>query len=146
MEISIQKLVGRTNDLIRGLEIVTEYFYRAGVLYTTSDKREGFLAYWIKDSAPAIRPISHMIYKCIKELPISLDFTIMGLELYAKLYKKEPDYVAVSMMAVSRTFQGMEFMYKVLSDKKAIKWYDCLCNGVSWINILDRQHSVLEVI
>ena len=33
---------------VKAFEIMTEYFYRAGVLYTTSEKGEGYLAYWRK--------------------------------------------------------------------------------------------------
>ena len=35
-------------DIVKAFEIMTEYFYKAGVLYTTSDRHEGFLAYWHK--------------------------------------------------------------------------------------------------
>lgn len=68
---------------VKAFEIITDYYYRAGVLYATSEKSEGYLAYWRK-----------------KE--------------YAKVFRKEPDYIVVSMVVVLREFQGKGVMHKVL--------------------------------
>lgn len=43
-------------DIIKAFEIMTEYFYNSGVLYTTSDNHEGFLAYWRKSTKIKLKP------------------------------------------------------------------------------------------
>ena len=37
------------DDLVKSFEIITEFYYRMGTLYATSEKYEGFLAYWDKN-------------------------------------------------------------------------------------------------
>ena len=39
------------DDLVKSFEIITEFYYRMGTLYTTSEKYEGFLAYWDKNTS-----------------------------------------------------------------------------------------------
>lgn len=55
-------------DIIKAFEIMTEYFYNSGVLYTTSDNHEGFLAYWRKGTKikrkPALHMVKRMLGKC----------------------------------------------------------------------------------
>lgn len=46
---------------VKAFEIITECYYRAGVLYTTSEKGEGYLAYWGKKAKPAMGAVPHMI-------------------------------------------------------------------------------------
>lgn len=48
-------------DIIKAFEIMTEYFYNSGVLYTTSDNHEGFLAYWRKSTKIKLKPALHMV-------------------------------------------------------------------------------------
>lgn len=101
---------------VRAFEIMTEYFYRAGVLYATSEKGEGYLAYWRKKTKPAMGPALHMIKRFLCELPPRAWMAVAesGGEQYAKIFRKEPDYIAVSMVVVLREFQGKGFMHKVL--------------------------------
>ena len=103
-------------DIIKAFEIMTENFYRQGLLYTTSDNHEGFLAYWHKNTKMKIKPVMHMVVRMIRELSFKGLMAVAGSgrELYAKLYKKERDYVAVSMVVVLKEFQGKGFMKKVL--------------------------------
>lgn len=101
---------------VKAFEIMTEYFYRAGVLYTTSEKGEGYLAYWRKKTKPAMGLALHMIKRFLCELPPRAWMTVAesGGEEYAKIFRKEPDYIAVSMVVVLREFQGKGFMHRVL--------------------------------
>lgn len=101
---------------VKAFEIMTDYFYRAGVLYSTSETGEGYLAYWEKKTKPAIRPALHMIKRFLSELPLKASLAVMqsGGEQYAKIFKKEQNYIAVSMVVVLREFQGKGFMHRVL--------------------------------
>lgn len=101
---------------VKAFEIMTEYLYRAGVLYATSDKGEGYLAYWRKKAKPAMVAVLHMIKRFLFELPPRAWIAVAGSggEQYAKIFRKEPDYITISMVVVLREFQGKGFMHKVL--------------------------------
>ncbi|MDE7224573.1 MAG: N-acetyltransferase [Acetatifactor sp.] len=101
---------------VKAFEIMTDYFYRAGVLYSTSETGEGYLAYWEKKTKPAIRPALHMIKRFFSELPLKASLVVLksGGERYAKIFKKEQNYIVVSMVVVLREFQGKGFMRRVL--------------------------------
>ena len=76
---------------IKGFEIMTEWFYRAGTLYTTSEIGEGYLAYWSKRAKPSMGPTLHMIKRLLCELPFKalIAMAQSGDEQYAKIFKKE---------------------------------------------------------
>ena len=99
-------------DIIKAFEIMTEYFYNSGVLYTTSDNHEGFLAYWRKSTKIKLKPALHMVGRMLREMSFRSVRIVAGSseELYAKVYKKEKDYVAVSMVVVMREYQGKGYM------------------------------------
>lgn len=101
---------------VKAFEIMTDYFYRAGVLYSTSETGEGFLAYWEKKAKSAISPALHMIKRFLCELPLKASLTVMrsGGEQYAKIFKREQNYIAVSMVVVLREYQGKGFMHRIL--------------------------------
>lgn len=101
---------------VRVFEIMTECYYRAGVLYTTSEKGEGYLAYWQKSERPAMGPVPHMIKRFLCELPPKAWIAMIGSggDQYAKIFRKEKDYIVVSMLVVLREFQGKGFMRWVL--------------------------------
>lgn len=101
---------------IKGFEIMTEWFYRAGTLYTTSEIGEGYLTYWSKRAKPSMGPTLHMIKRLLCELPLKalIAMAQSGDEQYAKIFKKEHDYIAVSMVVVLREFQGKGYMRKIL--------------------------------
>lgn len=103
-------------QIVKFFEIMTECYFRAGVLYATSEKGEGYLAYWEKISQPALRHTLHMIKRFLRELPLRtcVTFAQSSAGLCKKLFKKEKNYVMVSMVAVLREFQGQGFMHKVL--------------------------------
>lgn len=101
---------------VKAFEIMIECYYRAGVMYATSEKGEGYLAYWGKKAKPAMGPVPHMIKRFLCELPPRAWIAVAqsGGEQYAKIFRKEPDYITVSMVVVLREFQGKGFMHKVL--------------------------------
>lgn len=101
---------------VKVFEIMTEYFYRAGVLYATSEKGEGYLAYWEKKKKPVAGPTLYMVKRFLCELPLKASLAVFqsGGEQYAKIFKKEKNYIVVSMVVVLREFQGKGFLHKVL--------------------------------
>ena len=104
------------DDLVKSFEIITEFYYRMGTLYTTSEKYEGFLAYWDKKTRQPLGPALHMIRRMLREIPFKslLNIATGSNEQYKKLYRKEKDYIAVSMVVVLQAYQGQGFMKKVL--------------------------------
>ena len=112
-------------DIIKAFEIMTEYFYNSGVLYTTSDNHEGFLAYWRKSTKIKLKPALHMVGRMLREMSFRSVRIVAGSseELYSKVYKKEKDYVAVSMVVVLREYQGKGY------GKQAV------------LSLLDRLHT-----
>ena len=86
------------------------------MLYSTSETGEGYLAYWEKKTKPAIGPALHMVKRFLCELPLKAGLAVMqsGGEQYAKIFKKEQNYIVVSMVVVLREFQGKGFMHRVL--------------------------------
>ncbi|MCD8006568.1 MAG: N-acetyltransferase [Oscillospiraceae bacterium] len=110
-------------DAITVLEIMTECYYRLGVLYATSERQEGYLAYWRKDEAKKwgmkmVRESLHMSWRFLRELSLSSLKKLIPLmsNPYEKIYQKEPDYVVVSMVAVRREFQGQGFLHVLLEE------------------------------
>ncbi|MCM1388066.1 MAG: hypothetical protein NC231_12120 [Bacillus sp. (in: Bacteria)] len=101
---------------VKAFEIMTEYYYRLGVLYTTSEAGEGYLAYWEKKTKLAVCPALHMVKRFLCELPLAASLTVAqsGDEQYTKIFKNEKNYIAVSMVVVLREFQGKGFMHRVL--------------------------------
>lgn len=96
---------------------MTECFYRMGILYSTSEIGEGYLAYWEKKTKPkSISEYLHMIERFLCELPPKAVMAVAksGGAQYAKIFKKEKNYIAVEMVVVLREFQGKGIMHKVL--------------------------------
>ena len=58
----------------------------------------------------------HMIKRLLCELPPKalIAMAQSGDEQYAKIFKKEHDYIAVSMVVVLREYQGKGYMHKIL--------------------------------
>ena len=50
---------------------MTEYLYNSGVLYTTSDKHEGFLAYWRKSTKIKLKLALHKVKRMFREMSFS---------------------------------------------------------------------------
>ncbi len=113
----------KREDAVKALEIMTEFYYRLSVLYTTSPKQEGYIAYWQKSQSQKwggkmLRPSLHMIWRFLREL--SFDGLKKMIPLldnpYEKIYQKEKDYVVISMAAVRKEFQGQGFLRVLLQD------------------------------
>ncbi|MCD8013794.1 MAG: GNAT family N-acetyltransferase [Lachnospiraceae bacterium] len=110
-------------DAITALEIMTECYYRLGVLYATSEQQEGYLAYWRKGEAKKwgmkmIRVSLHMAWRFLREIPFGSLKKLLPLmnNPYEKIYQKEPDYVVISMVAVRREFQGQGYLRVLLEE------------------------------
>ncbi|MCD8337840.1 MAG: N-acetyltransferase [Lachnospiraceae bacterium] len=110
-------------NAITALEIMTECYYRLGVLYTTSERQEGYLAYWRKGEAKEwgmkmVRVSLHMAWRFLREIPFGSLKKLLPLmnNPYEKLYQKEPDYVVISMVAVRREFQGRGYLRVLLEE------------------------------
>lgn len=83
--------IASKEDMVKAFEIMTEYFYKAGVLYTTSEQHEGFLAYWHKTTKMKIGAALHMVFRMLREMSFKGIKAVIGggEERYAKLYKKK---------------------------------------------------------
>lgn len=110
-------------DAITALEIMTECYYRLGVLYATSERQEGYLAYWRKGEAKEwgmkmVRASLHMAWRFLREIPFGSLKKLLPLmrNPYEKIYQKEPDYVVISMVAVRRGFQGQGYLRILLEE------------------------------
>lgn len=104
--------------IVKTFEIMTEFYYNLGALYTISEKEEAFLAFWRKNQKIPLRPAARVIKRMLFEVPFSSCLMIAptGSEQFRKIYKKEKDYVAVSMVVVLREFQGKGLMHQVLKE------------------------------
>lgn len=109
-------------EVIKVFEIFVEYYYAQDVLYTTSEKEEGYVAYYEKITKMKLRPSLHMLKRMLLELPLSKTIRLLKLadSEYEKLYKKKENYVAVSMIAVSKEYQGKGYLRKLLEDPFAL--------------------------
>ncbi|MCD8190685.1 MAG: GNAT family N-acetyltransferase [Clostridiales bacterium] len=110
-------------DAVKALEIMTECYYRLGVLYMTSEQQEGYLAYWRKGEAKGWgtkmgRVSLYMAWRFLREIPFGSLKKLLPLmsNPYEKIYQKEPDYVVISMVAVRREFQGQGFLRVLLEE------------------------------
>lgn len=103
-------------DMVKAFEIMTEYYYRAGVLYATSPQCEGLLAYWHKKEKMRLGPALHMIFRMLREMRFKsvLKVAQSGDDLYSKVYRRESDYIIISMVVVFPEYQGKGYLRKVL--------------------------------
>ncbi|MCD8040818.1 MAG: N-acetyltransferase [Clostridia bacterium] len=107
------------DEAIKTLEIMTECYYRLGVLYTTSDKQEGYLAYWRKDEKLKMgRESVRMVWRFLRGLSFDSIKKLLPVlnNPYEKIYKNEADYIVISMVAVRREFQGQGFLRVLLEE------------------------------
>ncbi|MCM1561562.1 MAG: hypothetical protein NC123_18800 [Butyrivibrio sp.] len=72
--------------------------------------------FYCREKKPPIGPALHEIKRFLCELSLAAILAVArsGGEQYAKIFKKERNYIAVSMVVVLREFQGKGFMHKVL--------------------------------
>lgn len=102
--------------IVKTFQIMTEFYYNLGVLYTTSENEEGFIAFWLKSEKIPLRLKFHVIKRMICEVPLRSCFLIAptGSEQFGKIYRHEKDYVAVSMLVILKEYQGKGFMRHLL--------------------------------
>ena len=113
------------DDLVKSFEIITEFYYRMGTLYATSEKYEGFLAYWDKNTRQPLRPALHMIWRMLCEIPFKslLNIATGSNEQYKKLYRKEKDYIAVSFAEAAK--RGCPCILDTDNIQKVVKYEHC---------------------
>lgn len=102
--------------VVKIFEIMTEFYYKLGVLYTLRETEAGYIAFWAKDFKIPLKPKLHLIGRMLKEVPLRscLKIAPTGSEQFAKVYKQEKDYIAVSMLVVLQEFQHQGFMRRLL--------------------------------
>ena len=103
--------------IINAFVFITEFYYKMGVLYATSEKYEGFLGYWDKKTKQPLKYSLQMIFKMMKVVPLKYLLLIgsTSSEQYKKIYRSEADYIAISMVVVLRGYQGKGYMKNVLA-------------------------------
>lgn len=103
---------------IKGFEIMTEWFYRAGTLYTTSEIGEGYLAYWSKRAKPSMGPTLHMIKRLLCELPFKalIAMAQSGDEQYAKIFKKSMTILQYPWLLSCENFRGKDICARFWSN------------------------------
>lgn len=105
------------DDAVKALEIMTECYYRAGLLYATGERMEGLLAYWHKKDKMRLKPLLRMVFRMLREIRFKslIKLAKNADNLYEKIYKKEKDYVLVSMVVVFPEYQGKGYLRKILA-------------------------------
>lgn len=102
--------------VVKIFQIMTEFYYRLGRLYTLPGKEVGYIAYWPKSFRIPFNFKLRLVGQMLKQVPLSscLKMAPTGSEQFAKAYKRE-DYIAVSMLVVLQEFQGQGFMRPLLA-------------------------------
>ncbi|MCD7808227.1 MAG: GNAT family N-acetyltransferase [Erysipelotrichaceae bacterium] len=144
------------DDAIKLLEIMVEYYYRMNLLYTTSEKHEGFVAYWYKHDEQdwgfnIIKAFFHMIYRYIKEIPYSSLKKVIPLmnNPYEKTYANTQDYVVVSMLVVSKDYQGQGYMRVLLEEPfhhAKIHQIPCILDTDTLLKAKKYQHLGMKLV
>lgn len=103
-------------DVIKIFEIMTEFYYKLGVLYTLQEIEAGFIAFWTKDFRIPLKHKLRLVRRMLREVPIRscLNIAPTGSEQFAKIYRHEQGYVAVSTLVVLEEFQHQGFMPRLL--------------------------------
>ncbi|MCD8029133.1 MAG: GNAT family N-acetyltransferase, partial [Erysipelotrichaceae bacterium] len=138
------------------LEIMVEYYYSMGLLYTTSDKQEGYVAYWYKHDEQdwgfnIIKVFFHMIYRYIKEIPYSSLKKVIPLmnNPYEKIYAHTKDYVVVSMLVVKREYQGQGYMRLLLKEpfqNAKNNHIPCILDTDTLLKVQKYQHLGMKLV
>ncbi|MCD7893035.1 MAG: GNAT family N-acetyltransferase [Erysipelotrichaceae bacterium] len=144
------------NDAIQLLEIMVEYYYHMGLLYTLSENQEGYVAFWYKHDEQnwgwnMIKAFFKMIYRYVKEIPYSSLKKVIPLmnNPYEKIYANTDDYVVVSMLVVKRKYQGQGFMRELLKEpfQNAIKNnIPCILDTDTMLKVQKYQHLGMTLV
>jgi hypothetical protein len=90
------------NHIVKTFQIMTEFYYKLGVLYQISENSEGYLAFWRKSQKIPLKLKARVIRRMILEVPLHSCLLIAptGCEQFRLIFKHEEDYVAVSHVLV----------------------------------------------
>lgn len=99
-------------------------FVRAGVksgwVYTTSEKREGYIMISDSHAVPPVSALLEVIWGCLKALGLKGSLSFMrtiksgGESLEDRLKKEKQDFVKIEMVAVTKPYQGKGYMRQVV--------------------------------
>lgn len=106
------------------VKIYMKAFVRAGLksgwIYTTSEKREGYIMISNSKSKPPISAVSEVIKGCLKALGIKKCISFVrafnsgGESLENRMKKNKQDFIKIEMVAVTKPYQGQGYMRKVV--------------------------------
>ena len=93
---------------------------KAGTLYTTSEKEEGFIAYWRKHKGPGwFLKLRFCLQLCsgirLERMNAFLD-KLKDWQDYEEQFRKEKDYVNVFMVFVRKEYQGHGFLKQLTKE------------------------------
>lgn len=102
--------------VVKVFQLMTEFYYRLGRLYTLPESEAGYIAYWPKNFRIPLVLKLRLVEQMLKYVPLRscLKIAPAGSEQFAKVYRHEKNYIAVSMLVVLREFQGQGFMRRLL--------------------------------
>lgn len=104
------------DHIVKTFQIMTEFYYKLGVLYQISSNGEGYLAFWHKSQKIPLKLKARVIRRMVSEVPLRSCLLIAptGREQFRLTVKYEEDYIAVSMVVVLNEFKGKGFMHHLL--------------------------------
>lgn len=139
-------------DCITYYKALIRIIYENGALYTFSEQREGYAAYWLKKDRPAIQQHFKMAYFILKNMPLNR-FMVFSKNLkkwkgYEHIYRKE-DYVDFFMVAIKPEFQGHGLLRKVLNaafELAGNNHVKCVLDTDSEIKAKKYQHCGMKLV
>lgn len=106
-------------DCLIFLEAEIRIICEIGRLYTFSENKEGYAAYWLKKDRPSLRKHFKMAYYILRKMPLKRYMVfannMKGWKGYETIYKDE-DYVDFFMVAVKPEHQGKGLLRQALND------------------------------
>lgn len=140
------------NDCITYYKALIRIIYENGALYTFSEQREGYAAYWLKKDRPAIQQHFKMAYLILKKMPLKRFMVfaknLKGWKGYEHIYKKE-DYVDFFMVAIKPEYQGQGLLRKALNaafELASNNQVKCVLDTDSEIKAKKYEHCGMKLI
>ena len=123
-DLGLVKYIKSKDDMFIYMNAITQAAYNSGLLYTTSDKREGYLML-SGDGAGSVRFFDG-IKMIIAEKKALGGFSNMkafikacfaeGSTIETRMRKAKRKFIRIEMLVVRQEFQGQGFMRKILED------------------------------
>ena len=123
-DLGLVKYIKSRNDMFIYMNAITQAAYNSGLLYTTSDKREGYLML-SGEGAGSVRFFDG-IKMIIAEKKALGGFSNMkafikacfaeGSTIETRMRKAKRKFIRIEMLVVRPEFQGQGFMRKILED------------------------------